>query len=200
MIFIFFPTIIQSCDSPANSDDTSSQTKKETMTSYADEAEADRKTDTSVKTPDRLLIKKFKSHIDTLLKFHSRIAENKYFISQTFIGRPARLNFSNSGIEKEYQTIIENTVKKEGVNFAGHYTLVQWGCGSPCQVCVVVDLKTGKIHKGQSSCYGYCFKATSKVLQINPPDNDNGWYRANRLCGTPQEYLWNRDSFKLLSQ
>jgi hypothetical protein len=32
-----------------------------------------------------------------------------------------------------------------GPNFAGHYIIVQWGCGSPCIMMVVVDASTGDV-------------------------------------------------------
>jgi hypothetical protein len=33
-----------------------------------------------------------------------------------------------------------------GVNFAGHYTVVFWGCGTGCAQVAVVDAKTGKVY------------------------------------------------------
>jgi hypothetical protein len=32
-----------------------------------------------------------------------------------------------------------------GPNFAGHFTIARWGCGSPCIAFVIVDSKTGNI-------------------------------------------------------
>lgn len=34
---------------------------------------------------------------------------------------------------------------EKGANFAGHYALVSWGCGSECQGSLVVDLTSGKV-------------------------------------------------------
>jgi hypothetical protein len=36
-------------------------------------------------------------------------------------------------------------LQSPGPNFAGHYALVTWGCGSPCLMGAFVDLKTGRI-------------------------------------------------------
>jgi hypothetical protein len=33
-----------------------------------------------------------------------------------------------------------------GVNFAGHYTAVFWGCGTGCAQMAVVDAKTGRVY------------------------------------------------------
>src|SRR5437868_1859738 len=35
---------------------------------------------------------------------------------------------------------------REGVNFAGHYTMVQWGCGAGCLDAGVIDAKTGMVY------------------------------------------------------
>lgn len=32
---------------------------------------------------------------------------------------------------------------KKGPNFAGHYTVVTWSCGSPCSTMAIVDVQTG---------------------------------------------------------
>jgi len=32
-----------------------------------------------------------------------------------------------------------------GPNFAGHYVIVTWGCGSPCLMAAIVDLETGRV-------------------------------------------------------
>jgi hypothetical protein len=39
---------------------------------------------------------------------------------------------------------------KSDVQFAGHYTIPQWGCGSACGVFVIVDSITGTIYDGFS--------------------------------------------------
>jgi hypothetical protein len=45
-----------------------------------------------------------------------------------------------------------------GPNFAGHYVIVKWGCGSPCLMAAIVDLKTGRVfpppfHHGPGHSY-----------------------------------------------
>lgn len=35
---------------------------------------------------------------------------------------------------------------KEGPNFAGHYTIVGWGCGSSCLEFAIVDASTGRVY------------------------------------------------------
>jgi hypothetical protein len=38
-----------------------------------------------------------------------------------------------------------NPMKSHGPNFAGHYFVIRWGCGSQCVMMAVVDAKTGKV-------------------------------------------------------
>ena len=45
-----------------------------------------------------------------------------------------------------YRTRIR-TELRAGPNFAGHYSVVQWGCGTGCLVAVVADNKTGQVFK-----------------------------------------------------
>lgn len=62
--------------------------------------------------------------------------------------------------ERLYRTVIrrgvsrgwgveDGTTGKElavpGLNFAGHYVIVRWGCGSPCLMVAIVDLRTGRV-------------------------------------------------------
>lgn len=61
---------------------------------------------------------------------------------------------------------------KKGANFAGHYAVVEWGCGSNCQEHAVVDVATGKtIAFGIASEAGLKFTADSNVIVSNPAGN-----------------------------
>jgi hypothetical protein len=47
---------------------------------------------------------------------------------------------------KLYRTAIRKAVRR-GPNFAGHYTVAGWGCGTECGVFVIVDDSTGKVYE-----------------------------------------------------
>ena len=49
-------------------------------------------------------------------------------------------------LAREHISIIRAAVAR-GPNFAGHYTVVDWGCGTSCGVYVIVDARTGKIYE-----------------------------------------------------
>jgi len=44
----------------------------------------------------------------------------------------------------DYRTRIRDGMR-QGANFAGHYALIGWGCGTGCQVYVVGDVITGQM-------------------------------------------------------
>jgi len=54
----------------------------------------------------------------------------------------------NSKLARLYRTQFRDAAKlgaKTGANFAGHYRLASWGCGTGCLSWGVVDLKTGRV-------------------------------------------------------
>lgn len=57
---------------------------------------------------------------------------------------PKTVDFSEFPEAKTYRTRITETVKK-GANFAGHFTIARWGCGTDTLAYSVVDNKTGNI-------------------------------------------------------
>jgi hypothetical protein len=61
-----------------------------------------------------------------------------------FRERPAKPLLVNRK-EHAYRTQIRQQASK-GPNFAGHFTIAKWGCGSPCLAFVIVDSKSGNVY------------------------------------------------------
>lgn len=59
-------------------------------------------------------------------------------------GNTAPIRFDKAS--KVFKTQISNDYITGKDNFAGHYTVSMWGCGSDCISAVMVDKKTGKIY------------------------------------------------------
>jgi hypothetical protein len=98
---------------------------------------------------------------------------------------PAKLDLQSNPIAKRYRTVIREEMT-HGPNFAGHYRVVFWGCGTSCSQFAVVNLKTGHIItlKGiysvayvdfntddflpqtDSEGYGFRFKKKSNLLVL----------------------------------
>lgn len=133
---------------------------------------------------------------------------DQYLAAATFTGKPAAPILRSSG-DRLFRTAIREGAAK-GPNFAGHYTIVEWGCGSSCVSIVVVDAKTGKIGESPFSILGYgtslrfpdgtrthsekfdelAYKLNSRLLIVRgcPEDTECGAYY----------YEWTVSGFKLL--
>lgn len=82
---------------------------------------------------------------------------------------------------KRYRTVISTEGQKEP-NFAGHYRLVTWGCGTDCRGFAIVDRRTGvaRTIKGAEYVAGAMgndqpridFRPDSRLLILNGLIND----------------------------
>ena len=90
----------------------------------------------------------------------------KDYPADIYQGKLADPDFSTDPDAKRFISQIKNECAN-GINFAGQYTLVTWGCGSPCQSGVVVDRKTGKIFGGYGTSLGSEFRKDSKMIIRN---------------------------------
>ena len=149
--------------------------------------------DTLSKTADTIIVKDGQSN-DTLVKYKP-LAFKDYAVKTEEIKLGKKLDFSNYEYKKMYITATTNDVKENGVNFSGHYSFSYWGCGSPCKLSAVVDLKTGKVYNGLPSGVGYSFKKDSRLMVVNPPDSTN-WYDITVPYAIPEEYEWTGTEFK----
>ena len=89
----------------------------------------------------------------------------------------------------------------KGPNFAGHMTIVQWGCGSACVAWAAVDSRTGKVTKLQEANYFSTLYVGGELGGVN--------FRRESallvLAGAPREdearegvysYVWKGDGFR----
>jgi hypothetical protein len=54
------------------------------------------------------------------------------------------LNLNSNPTARMYRTVLRSEIAK-GPNFAGHYRVAVWGCGSSCSMFAVVNLITGRV-------------------------------------------------------
>lgn len=111
------------------------------------------------------------------------------------LGRPAAARIDGNKQAKLYRSVLKEGATK-GPNFAGHYTIVGWGCGSSCLQFAIVDARTGEvffpagIHNiatdhvqavdGEETEYtGLRFRLDSDLLitlgAINEDERQEGW-------------------------
>lgn len=87
---------------------------------------------------------------------------------EVFRGTPAPVDLESAPGAREFRTVLREGAAA-GPNFAGRYTVVVWGCGSPCQRFAVVDAKTGEVTFGpRSLTVGARYRLDSELLVADP--------------------------------
>jgi hypothetical protein len=84
--------------------------------------------------------------------------------SQQYRTRIRRGAASREGFRRGFEY-----VETAGPNFAGHYRVVNWGCGAGCLMMVVVDLETGTIYPPPMST------GAIGEAQVTVPNLGTGW-------------------------
>jgi hypothetical protein len=60
------------------------------------------------------------------------------------IKKPAHVNLKSHPEASTYRTVLRRGAAN-GPNFAGHYSVVAWGCGSSCVTFAIVNLRNGNV-------------------------------------------------------
>lgn len=128
------------------------------------------------------------------IKFEPYISFNDFPVIKHLIIKNIHLDLKSLKGANEFKTRLKEAFKADTINFAGHYTLVFWGCGSPCKISMIIDRLTGKIYESPTSSLGYEFKSDSRMLIVNPP-NENGFYDDCIYC-KPIVYVFDEKNKK----
>lgn len=118
-----------------------------------------------------------------------------------FKGNPVTPKLKNA-TTRRYRTVILEGAKK-GPNFAGEYTIVEYGCGSCCNAFFIVNARTGKVFIPPffTTCHyeegvpgygntGLGFHINSNLLVATGARNERG--------GGEYYYIWKNDRLSLL--
>lgn len=115
-----------------------------------------------------------------------------YPVTSSTLATFANLDVSSSRIARTYRTVIRQEMRK-GANFAGHYRVAIWGCGSSCAQFAVVNLTTGRVITAknidsvsgvqlnadeflphtESDAWGFRFNKNSRLLVVLGTLNDD---------------------------
>jgi len=110
---------------------------------------------------------------------------SQYPVTSRFKGTPVPAR-PITAFARRYRTVIRRGAA-DGPNFAGHYTVVFWGCGTACAQFVIVDAETGNVfdppYRGvsfeapqggffQQSGIHYQLNSSLLVVQGCPEDKD----------------------------
>ena len=126
---------------------------------------------------------------------------DEFKVVEKFTGKAAA-PILQTRMQKTFRKTIVDAAQ-QGPNFAGHYTLAEWGCGAGCVSMAVVDSKTGRAFDGPFNLLGYDLSYTYEggeeqleyridsrlmVARGGPGEKD---------CGT-YYYEWAGDRFRLI--
>lgn len=131
--------------------------------------------------------------------------------SYNFESYPAIVNKANvtakplwvSKQAKKYKTTILQEAN-EPANFAGHYRVVIWGCGTDCRGFVILDKQTGRVYELPDVEYvagvmgnsedRLSFRLNSRLFIITGIKNDDENQEGKFY------YLWEKNHLKLLKK
>ena len=139
------------------------------------------------------------------------------------VSRPVRMSFSafppdsyNSGTvtlpdfegrdawSKNFRTRIRKGINA-GANFAGHYTVVEIGCGTFCRFAFVADVSTGEVFRfpyGGEEQYqlGLVYSSDSRLLRATWKMHVWGQNSGSKDTCASQDLLWNGTAFEIVRE
>jgi hypothetical protein len=132
-------------------------------------------------------------------------------VKEIFKGTPAKPTLSTPG-QRLFRTRIRAGAAA-GPNFAGHYAIARWGCGSMCESIAIIDSKTGTVHDGPFQILGFMpvFEYQDVNVDDLTPDRLGVEFKINsrllvaRGCEEDEDcasffYEWTGMQFKLLQK
>ena len=132
---------------------------------------------------------------------------HQFRIAEVFSRKPAAPILRTPN-QRRFRTMIREGAAK-GPNFAGHYTIADWGCGAGCVSIAVVDAKDGTVCDGPFQVLSWAmFKYEGQYSSNTPEFVPLDFHIDSRLLiarGCPEEekcasyfYEWVAPRFKLL--
>jgi hypothetical protein len=134
------------------------------------------------------------TEVDHYKQLMSRFPFKNYQVQNSYSGKIAIIDTSKLNLPKDIeQKILYQYIKLKKPNFAGHYIIISWGCGLPCQENLIVDAITGKYFETINSAYNLDFCLNSNLIIWNPPMKIKFDKEERRIFGDPKFLLWNEN-------
>lgn len=93
-----------------------------------------------------------------------------------FTGNHSPIDFDSHPDAYTYRDALNYGIQF-GPNFAQHYTIVTWGCGTTCEAFAIVDAYTGAVYFPQFvSSVGLDYRLDSNLLIVDPPETIQSTY------------------------
>lgn len=87
--------------------------------------------------------------------------------SEIYTGAPAPVILGTDSKAKQFRARITEG-GKHGPNFAGIYTVIEWGCGTNCQQIAIVNARTGRVSDWITTEFGSSYQIDSMLFVKNP--------------------------------
>jgi hypothetical protein len=113
-------------------------------------------------------------------------------VSTVYKGPHAPVDLSSNPEAQTYRTRLRDGATKPP-NFAGHYVLVDWGCGTQCTAYMLVDVKNGRVFAGPPGSMMWGGGRVNSSLFIANAGSDNPGYPV-------RHYHWSNGTFNLICQ
>lgn len=97
-----------------------------------------------------------------------------FAVSDVFTEEPVKVNLASNAHLKDYDqawldVLVEESAERP--NFAGHYRIVELGCGTECQSIAAVDAYNGNVIFAPFAAeLGVRTYPNSSLMVVNPPD------------------------------
>jgi len=127
-----------------------------------------------------------------------------YKVEKSYTGSLAKPDFSTDPPAREYKTVIGERCSDSAVNFAGHYTIAEWGCGTQCGVMAVIDRTNGRVFYSNNYIpfdtadghWGIDYRKDSKLVIVNSYLlKDHHGYMMQENWRKLSFYKWNGEGF-----
>lgn len=95
---------------------------------------------------------------------------DRYPTRDIFHGRPAAPDLKSSKDARRFRTVLRDGAST-GPNFAGHFTIITWGCGTQCQAHAIVDARSGRVTMIPfPTAYDLKYQVHSRLLVADPSE------------------------------
>lgn len=91
-----------------------------------------------------------------------------YPAAPIFAGTPAKVNLASHPDAKKFRTALTEPFTPQQ-RFAGHYRIVEIGCGTSCQAIFAVDLVDGSVRSLFVASSGVAYRPDSRLIVRNDP-------------------------------
>jgi hypothetical protein len=108
-------------------------------------------------------------------KYTPKYRFEDFKVSDLYTGQMAKPNFLTDPPARGFRTVIREACSDSAINFAGHYTIAEWGCGTECEMMALVDRISGRVfysnkylpYDSVDGHWGISFRKDSRLLVVN---------------------------------